>query len=142
MREFDLTGFLPFQLSMAAGRITKAFAAAHLQQAGLSIPEWRVLAHVAQVGSASVRDIHARLDLEKSRVSRTIVRLEEVGYLERRTHAADKRLLDLRLSAQGDALMAQLVPAAMAFHAEAVQALGPDGEVLQRVLRQILDLPT
>jgi DNA-binding MarR family transcriptional regulator len=127
---------------MAAGRITNAFAAAHLQQFGLSIPEWRLLAHVAQVESASVRDIHAKLDLEKSRVSRTIVRLEEAGYLERRAHAEDKRLLDLRLSEGGLALMALLVPAAKAFQAEAVQALGPDGEVFQRVLRQFLDLPT
>ena len=97
---------------------------------------------MAQVGSASVRDIHAKLELEKSRVSRTIVRMEEAGYLERRTHAGDKRLLDLRLSAQGRELMAQLVPSAKAFHAEAVRALGPDGDVMQRVLRQILELPT
>ena len=55
------------------------FARRYGAESGISIPEWRVLAHLAEGGPVSVRDIHARVDMDKSKVSRAAARLEEAG---------------------------------------------------------------
>ncbi|MGR3199175.1 MAG: MarR family transcriptional regulator, partial [Paracoccus sp. (in: a-proteobacteria)] len=72
---FDLDGFLPYQLSVAATKISRRFAALYRAEAGLTIPEWRVLAHLDRSGRVSVRDITARVHLDKSMVSRAATRL-------------------------------------------------------------------
>lgn len=79
MPPFDLAAFLPCQLSVAASRVSRGFAERYRAEFGLSIPEWRVLAHLAQSDTVSVREIHARVDMDKSKVSRAAVRLERVA---------------------------------------------------------------
>ena len=95
---FDLDGFLPYRLSVAANRISRRFAALHQARTGLSIPEWRVLAHLDRSGAVSVRDITARVYLDKSIVSRAAARLEQAGLLCKSGHDADRRLVTLELT--------------------------------------------
>jgi maleylacetoacetate isomerase len=101
MHDFDLSAFLPYQLAVAAARVSKGFADRYRAEFGLSIPEWRVLAHLAGDDAVSVREIHARVDMDKSKVSRAAARLEEAGLIEKRENAADRRLLDMRLTDKG-----------------------------------------
>ena len=74
---FDLSAFLPYQLAVVASRVSKGFAERYRAEFGLTIPEWRVLAHMAQFDAVSVREIQARVDMDKSKVSRAAARLEE-----------------------------------------------------------------
>jgi DNA-binding MarR family transcriptional regulator len=135
MTSFDLSAFLPYELAVASARISRAFAERYRAEFGLSIPEWRVLAHLAAAGSVSVREIHARVDMDKSKVSRAAARLEEAGLIEKRENPADRRLLDMRLTEKGRALMARILPIADAFQAEITRRLGPDAEAFRRALR-------
>ena len=48
MPDFDLAAFLPYQLAVVAARVSKGFADRYRAEFGLTIPEWRVLAHLAQ----------------------------------------------------------------------------------------------
>ena len=105
---FDLDGFLPYRLSVAASRISRRFAALYGAEAGLSIPEWRVLAHLDRSGAVSVRDINARVHLDKSIVSRAASRLEEAGLLRKSGHDTDRRLVTLELTAEGQAVRKEL----------------------------------
>src|SRR5690606_14304165 len=95
-----------------------------MSEAGLSVPEWRVLSHLSQRGEVSVREIEAMVDMEKSKVSRAASRLEAQGYLTKTINPQDRRLVSLSLTAEGRALMGRLIPIAHAFQAELAGILG------------------
>ena len=142
MPDFDLESFLPYRLAVAAARISRDFAERYRRDFGISIPEWRVLAHLAQSGAVSVREIHARVDMDKSKVSRAAARLEQAGYVTKCEHEADRRLVDLTLTPKGQHLVAQLLPIALAYQAEVMARLGPDGRHLEAALTILLKDPT
>lgn len=127
MSDFDLNAFLPYQLAVAAAHVSRGFAELYRAEFGLSIPEWRVLAHLAQSGTVSVREIQARVDMDKSKVSRAAARLEAAGLIEKRAHGTDRRLLDMSLTPQGRALFARIVPIAKAYEAGVLARLADAG---------------
>lgn len=123
MDAFDLNEFLPYQLAVAAAHVSRGFAELYRTEFGLSIPEWRVLAHLAQSGTVSVREIQARVDMDKSKVSRAAARLETAGLIEKRAHGVDRRLLDMSLTLAGRDLIVRIVPIAKAYEAEVMARL-------------------
>ncbi|MCT4331414.1 MarR family winged helix-turn-helix transcriptional regulator [Paracoccus sp. YLB-12] len=134
---FHLDEFLPYRLSVAASQISRRFAARYAKEAGLTIPEWRVLAHLDHSGAVSVRDIHARVNLDKSMVSRAASRLEKAGFLRKSGHDTDRRLIVMELTPAGRDLMARLGQVATGFQAELLSELGEDAAALDRALRQL-----
>lgn len=134
---FELDGFLPYRLSVAAAQISRRFAALYGAEAGINMPEWRVLAHLDRAGVVSVRDIHMRVHLDKSVISRAATRLEKAGLLRKSAHDGDRRLVALELTPQGQALMRRLGRMAARFQAQLARELGTDAEVLNRVLTRL-----
>lgn len=136
MSRFDLDDFLPYRLNAAAARVSRAFERRYRDDFGLSIAEWRVLAHLhaADGQPVSVRDIEARVAMEKSKVSRAAARLTEAGHVARSAQDNDRRLLHLTLTDAGRALMARLIPVALAFQDELLARLGPEAEGLRAAL--------
>jgi len=122
--DFDLNGFLPYQLSVLAGRVSLGFSDLYKQKFGITIPEWRVVAHLSQAGSVSVREIHQRVDMDKSKVSRAATRLENAGYVSKKVNDADRRLVELELTAKGRDMIAELTPIARAYEARVLTKLG------------------
>ena len=139
MHGFELTDFLPYQLAVAAGRVSRAFSDRYRAEFGLSIPEWRVLAHLSTADAVSIREIHARVDMDKSKVSRAAARLEQAGLIEKRENPEDRRLLDMRLTEKGHALVARIVPIADAFQVELLAQLGPDAISFRTALLRLLE---
>ena len=131
---FKLDEFLPYRLSVAAAQVSRRFAEIYAAEAGLTVPEWRVLAHLGQSAEVSVRDIHARVNLDKSMVSRAASRLERDGYVSKSGHETDRRLVVLRLTPKGVALMERLAPLARQFQDQIRAELGPDADMLARAL--------
>lgn len=138
---FDLDAFLPYRLAVAAAQVSRRFAARYEAEAGLTIPEWRVLAHLSQSDAVSVRDINARVNLDKSIVSRAATRLEGAGYLRKSGHAGDQRLVVLELTDEGRALMDRLGRIAHAYQAELLADLGDDAPALHRALLHLAGPP-
>ena len=136
---FDFSDFLPYQLAVASSRISRAFAERYRAEFGLSIPEWRVLAHLAQSDAVSVREIHARVDMDKSKVSRAAARLEAAGLIEKRENPEDRRLLDMRLTAKGRDLIARIVPIADAYQGELLALIGPHAEGFRSGLKKLYE---
>lgn len=137
LSDFDLSTFLPYRLNAAAARVSRAFAERY-RAFGISIPEWRVLAHLHHVGPVSVRDIELAAEMEKSKVSRAATRLEAAGFVAKRVHDGDRRLISLELTPQGRALLAQLLPVALAYQAALVAELGGTALGLDAGLSAIL----
>jgi DNA-binding MarR family transcriptional regulator len=135
---FDLDSFLPYRLSVAAACVSRRFARLYAAESGISLPEWRVLAHLSQAGTVSVRDIHARVDMDKSKVSRAAARLEQAGLVRKLEHAEDRRLVSLSLSPAGEALMARLGAVAAAFQADLIAELGPHAADVEAGLDRLI----
>lgn len=136
---FDLSAFLPYQIAVASSRISRGFAERYRAEFGLTIPEWRVLAHLAQSDAVSVREIHARVDMDKSKVSRAAARLEAQGLIEKRENPEDRRLLDMRLTPRGRDLISRIVPIADAYQAELLAQLGPGAAAFRAGLSRLLE---
>lgn len=139
--ELRLSEFLPYQLVVLANRISRDFSRRYREEFGLSIPEWRVLAHLAQAKEPlSVREIHQRVDMDKSKISRAAARLERNGLVTKRENPQDRRLVDLELTEAGRDLYAAITPIALDFQAELLSKL-PDeeGRHFRRLVRALLD---
>jgi DNA-binding MarR family transcriptional regulator len=138
---FDLDAFLPYRLAVVAQRVSAEFGRVYGERHGLSLAEWRVLAHLANAaGPLSVREIFARVAMDKSKVSRAASRLEAAGLIEKAGDPRDRRLVALSLSGPGRAVMADLAPRARAFEAGVRGRLAPeDSAALDRILRQLLE---
>lgn len=142
MTPFDLTDFLPYRLARAAARVSRSFGERYRAEFGISIPEWRVLVHLYQSGGVSVRDIEARTDMEKSKVSRAATRLEEAGYVAKALDGADRRLVQLSLTDEGRALVTRIIPVALQFQAEMRDQLGDLAPALNAALDALAPPPS
>lgn len=137
---FALERFLPYRLAVLAQRVSRDFSAIYRERFGLSVAEWRVLAHLNAAGSVSVREIHLHADLEKSKASRAAARLEAAGLIEKRAGAGDRRLVALTLSPKGREAMAALIPLAEAYEAEVLARLSPeDRAALDRAIATLTE---
>ncbi|HEV7434187.1 MAG TPA: MarR family winged helix-turn-helix transcriptional regulator [Pseudorhizobium sp.] len=136
---FQLDQFLPYRLSIAAAEISSRFAARYAAEAGLSVPEWRVLAHLGHSGAVSVRDITQRVHLDKSVVSRAASRLQEAGYVAKSGHGKDRRLIVLQLTPQGEELMKRLAHVADGFQMDLLALLGEDAQAFKTGLARLLE---
>ncbi|MCG6903549.1 MAG: MarR family winged helix-turn-helix transcriptional regulator [Rhodobacter sp.] len=139
MTGFDLDGFLPYQLAVLSARVSREFSTLYRRKFGISIAEWRVVAHLSQSGSVSVREIHKRVDMDKSKVSRAASRLESNGYVSKSSNPEDGRLVSLALTAKGRAMVAELAPLAHGFEQEVMQKLGQDATAFRQALARLLD---
>lgn len=140
--DFDLMRFTPYRLAVAADKTSEELARQYRARFGISIPQWRVLVHLAHAGDVSVREIEARVAMEKSKVSRAASKLEEAGLIAKRVNDHDRRLVRLSLTDKGQALMAELLPLAQAYQDEIETRLGTLFDELERGLSELLtDVP-
>ena len=72
----------------------------------------RVLVHLNRCEKVSVREIHNCVNLEKSRVSRAVSRLEDAGFVSKVSDESDGRLVEISLSEQGRSVLEEILPAA------------------------------
>lgn len=137
MTGFDLSQFLPYRLAVASSRVSRDFADRYRREFGLSIAEWRVLAHLGQQDAVSVGDITRKVDMEKSRVSRAAQRLEAAGLVHKTAHPADGRLVALSLTDSGRKMMDQLSDMAQDFQRDLMKRLGPGAAGLLAALQAL-----
>lgn len=139
MTPFALNEFLPYRLAVAATRVSRAFERRYMAETGLSVSEWRVMAHLSQQSEVSVREIQARVDMEKSKVSRAAARLEAQGLITKVINPVDRRLVSLSLTDQGRALMERLIPLANRFNDDLQRILGSKAAAFNASLDRLLN---
>lgn len=133
-----LEHFLPYRLSVATNRVSRALARVYERRFDLSVPEWRVMATLGRFPGLSAGQVAERTAMDKVAVSRAVARLLSRGRLQREMAQQDRRRSALRLSADGMAVYRQIVPLAQAYERELRRALGPAheaalGEALARL---------
>ena len=135
---FDLEHYLPYQFSVIASELSSKLAALYKERFGITVAEWRILVNLAYSDSQTVRDIQQRVHLDKAKVSRAVVLLEEKGLLTKEIDDADRRLLHLELTDQGRDMVRQLVPLANDFQKQIAAKLNGDIADIQTQLSQLM----
>lgn len=136
----QLDRFLPYRLSILTNLVSSAIAGAYSQRFGLSIPEWRVMAVLAQQSDLSAAQVAERTAMDKVAVSRAVSRLLIQGRLERRMATADRRKSMLSLSNEGRNIYAEVVPVALRLEQSLLAVLAEaDRQALERILDTLLE---
>lgn len=118
MAQLKLDAFLPYRLSIASNRVSAAVATAYEALFGLSIPQWRLIAVIAQGAGVTQQALGAATQMDKVMVSRAAIALVERGLVKRAPHPDDQRSHLLSLSAAGQALYDAVAPKALALEAQ------------------------
>lgn len=138
MSGFDLDAFLPYQLSVLAAQVSDGFSTLYRQKFGITLPEWRVVAHLSHAGPVSVREIHQKVAMDKSKVSRAASRLEAAGYVSKQINDSDRRLVELELTKMGHAMINELTPIAKEYEARVLATLGKHSPCFRAALETLL----
>lgn len=113
MSGLKLDHFLPYRLSIASNAVSDAVATAYRTLFGLRIPEWRLIAVLAEGGNMSQQALCGRTRMDKVTVSRAAIALADRGLIARASNPGDQRSHLLALSDQGWALYQQVAPKAL-----------------------------
>jgi DNA-binding MarR family transcriptional regulator len=124
--KFHLSSFLPYRLAVLSERVSRRLSVEYERTHGLTVAEWRVLAHLSRCGPVSIRDIHNCVNLEKPRVSRAVGRLEETGLVQKLPAERDGRLVAISLTEAGQSVLAELVPTVQSIEQRLRGAVGAE----------------
>ena len=122
-RKLVLAEFLPYQLSITSNAISDLIAHAYRGRFALKIPEWRLMAVLGEVSSATQRELVAATAMDKVTVNRASKALEDRALIGRAPNAADGRSHHLALTDTGRELYEQIVPLALSVEAELVNSI-------------------
>ena len=118
--------FLSFRLGRLAVLIQREVAVSYLELAGLSQPEWRVMARLAQHGAFEMRNLTRVCFMDKAAISRTVDRLIDKGLAERVVDPAHARRRIVAATPAGHRLMAKALPVAHREQAALLRELTAD----------------
>ncbi len=134
----DLDDFLPFQLSVTANAVSDLIARAYRNRFGLRVPEWRLVAILAQSPGLTPQAICRRARLDKITVSRAAKALLARDLIATQANADDRRSHRLELTATGRDLYHEVAPAALALEAEMLGGLSAaERHTLSDLLAQV-----
>jgi DNA-binding MarR family transcriptional regulator len=133
-----LDGYLPYRLSVASNAVSRLIARAYEDRFGLTIPQWRLIAVLAEDGPLTQQAIGARTVMDKVTVSRATQGLVKRKLVQRAPHDADGRSHHLALSNAGERLYGEISPVALEYEARLLRQFDPAAiEELKRVLRHL-----
>ena len=136
--EIDLEQFLPYQLNQMANLISDDFARVYQQKYNLTIPQWRVLANLAQYGKSNAKDLCTQANMDKSTVSRAIKSLLQRGYVEAQLNQQDKRVTQVMLNEQGNAIYKLIARDAQNWEAQLAEKFSKQQQVqLLNLLKEL-----
>ncbi len=133
----EITEFLPYQLVHLANKVSDDFANVYKEQADLTSPQWRVMAHLAQ-SSFTAKQLIDLARIDKSTISRAIKQLESRGLVELKADERDKRSKVLFLTKEGREIYKKLSVSAKAWEKSLLKDLSEQERVtLKAVLHKL-----
>jgi DNA-binding MarR family transcriptional regulator len=125
-RTLRLDSFLPYRLSIASNLVSGAIETTYRALFGLRIPEWRLVAVLAEGEGMTQQALTAKTRMDKVTVSRAAIALAERGLLSRAPNPGDQRSHVLTLSAAGRALYQEVAPKALEMEARIFAGFGEE----------------
>lgn len=133
---FELAQFVPYRLSVVAERVSRLIAGVYAERFDLSIPEWRVVAHLGNSAALTALEVAERTAMDKVKVSRAVARLTTRGLVRREVNPLDQRGIMLSLTPAGRGVYDGIVPAALEMERDVLRTL-PARDVAELI--RILD---
>ena len=139
----QLNQFVPYRMVHLASNISLALSKIYKQTFDITIPEWRVLAQLAEQQKLYSKDIGEITSMDKSKVSRAVKALETKDYLIRQTDKQDNRAAYLSLSVKGQGLYQKIAPKALQWEKQFMSVLEASEhrnlmKVLDKLDKQVL----
>ena len=136
--KLTLAEFLPYQLSITSNAVSDLIARAYRGKFALKIPEWRLMAVLGEVASATQRELVVATAMDKVTVNRASKALEERELIGRAPNMADGRSHHLALTTTGRELYDQIVPMALSIEAQLATVLGSgEAKMLEAMLAKL-----
>lgn len=136
--ELKLDDFVPYRMAVTSSAVSRMVARTYDARFGLSIPEWRLIALLKEDGPSAQQHLVARSGMDKVTVSRAAQALTKRRLIDRSPHENDGRSHLLALTEEGEALHAEVAPAAMRMETDLLSTLRPeDIAKLKELLRKI-----
>ena len=126
MSDLKLDQFLPYRLSIASNRVSSAIATAYQSLFGLRIPEWRLIAVIAESDGLTQQALGVATRMDKVTVSRAAIALVDRGLVQRRPNPDDQRSHLLSLTMAGKSLYESVAPKALELEAQVFAGFSPD----------------
>jgi DNA-binding MarR family transcriptional regulator len=137
-KKLRLQDYLPYRLSVAANAVSKLIARAYEDRFDLKIPEWRLIAVLAEEGPLTPQALCERTIMDKVTVTRAAQGLLKRSLIKREPNSSDGRSHRLVLTASGERLYAQIAPLALEYEAQLLAGVEQrEIKTLERQLRQL-----
>ncbi|MGH8149571.1 MAG: MarR family winged helix-turn-helix transcriptional regulator [Steroidobacteraceae bacterium] len=137
-RLLKLDDYLPYRLSVAANAVSELIARAYQDRFALKVPEWRLIAVLADEGPLTPQALCRRTVMDKVTVTRAAQGLLARHLASREPNASDGRSHRLALTRSGRQLHADIAPLALEYESRLVAGMAPRAvETLARQLRQL-----
>lgn len=117
--------FLPYRLSVLSNLVSGLIADEYSDRFGLTIPQWRIMAVLAEHGELTARDIHPIVRMDHVAISRAVRALADRDLVRRRASQRDGRLAFLSLTPAGVRIYDEVCPIAERHEAHLLRALAP-----------------
>jgi DNA-binding MarR family transcriptional regulator len=117
-----------------------------LEPFGLTLATWRTLSIVRRLEGCTMRSLAAYSTIDRTTLTRAVDQLVARGLVDRVTPPNDRRKVSLSLTAAGEAVHAQVIPALVAFNLGNLKALSPTRQrevtrALQTILKAVIGDP-
>jgi DNA-binding MarR family transcriptional regulator len=137
-KKLRLQDYLPYRLSVAANAVSKLIARAYEDRFDLKIPEWRLIAVLAEEGPLTPQALCERTIMDKVTVTRAAQGLLKRSLLKREPNSSDGRSHRLVLTASGERLYGQIAPLALEYEAQLLAGVEQrEIKTLEHQLRQL-----
>jgi DNA-binding MarR family transcriptional regulator len=139
MPSLKLDRFLPYRLSIASNRVSSAIATAYQALFDLRIPEWRLIAVIAESDGLTQQALGTATRMDKVTVSRAAIALVQRGLIQRRPNPDDQRSHLSYLTDAGWSLYESVVPKALELEARIFAEFSPDELAIFRAMLERLE---
>ncbi len=135
---FDFSLFLPYMLEQAAEASGHRFFSLAKDRHALLATDGQVLLHLGLYGRLTAQEISTRAALHKTKVSRSVQRLEGRNFVCRSADETDRRREPLDLTPTGQTVFEDLQDAALAHEAELLRDISTtDLATLRNILSRL-----
>ncbi|MEW9798227.1 MarR family winged helix-turn-helix transcriptional regulator [Alteromonas sp. CYL-A6] len=110
-----LEEFVPYRTVRLAGKMSQAVSSVYRERFDLSIPQWRILATLADQPDLSAQQIAQCTGMDKVKVSRAVQSLLHRDLIARKQTSEDKRAYRIALTGEGQLLYQRIMPLAQAW---------------------------
>jgi DNA-binding MarR family transcriptional regulator len=105
----SLREFYPYRLAVLSNTVSGTLSKTYAHY-NLSIPQWRVIAVLAEHPDFTASQIAEYTAMDKATISRAVRTLMEAGHIKRKASQKDGRASHLQMTAKGKKMYASVIP--------------------------------